>query len=258
MLSVRHHLNCIGRNTSGSNSVLGDLLGFWRRRVPFTGSTTFAVSLKDTMEGLQGRHVHLNVIKVGWFNEFSASDRDDAMRKIDFAIMRTRQIFEQAGLGVGRVGQYHIDQSDADGYDNIGSSGEADDLSDDWSVDNNGIDCFVPRTISASGDDGFVGISPRPGDCDKGGKGDGLIAGAIDRGGNVQSGFDRFARTFAHEIGHYLSLPHNHGDSCPAGSARNNLMAQTRCITISARDAVTLTSGQGSDMRGHCTTRSGC
>ena len=89
-------------------------------------------------------------------------------------------------------------------------------------------------------------------------KRDGLIAGAIDRGGSVSGGFDRFARTFAHEIGHYMTLPHNHGSSCPSGNARNNLMAQTRCISISARDAVTLTSGQGSDMRGHCTTQSGC
>ena len=258
MLSVRNSLNCIGRNTSGSNSVLGDLFGFWRKRVPSTGTTTFSVSLKNTMDGLQGRHVHLNIIKVGFHNESNATDRDNAMRKIDFATMRTRQIFEQADLGVGRVGHYHIDQADADGYDNIGSSGEADDLSDDWGVDNDGIDCFVPRTISASGEDGFVGISPLDGDCSKGGKRDGLIAGAIDRGGSVSGSFDRFARTFAHEIGHYMTLPHNHDDSCPSGSARNNLMAQTRCISISARDAVTLTSGQGSDMRGHCTTKSGC
>jgi len=258
MTSVRDTLNCIGRNTSGSNSVLRDLFGFVYNRVPTVGNTTSSVSLKDTLNGLQGRHIHLNVINVGWVNEFSTADRDTGREKVDYAIMRTRQIFEQASVGIGRVNYYFIDQSDADGYDNLGSSGEADDLSDDWGVDNSGIDCFVVRTITASGDDGFIGISPVDGDCSKGGKRDGLIAGAIDRGGAVGNSFDGFARTFAHEIGHYMTLPHNHGDNCPSGSARNNLMAQTRCITISARDAVTLTSSQGSDMRGHCTTRSGC
>ncbi|MEM7189652.1 MAG: hypothetical protein AAF439_08575, partial [Pseudomonadota bacterium] len=170
MASVRHILSCIGRNTSGSNSILRDLMGFRVARVPFTGSTKFSISLKDTVNGIEGRHVHLNVINVGWENEFSTTNRDTGRRKVDFAIMRTRQIFEQANLGVGRVQHWFIDQSEADGADDIGSEGEADELSDDWSVDNNGIDCFVPRTIS---DDDFIGISPRPGDCDKGGKRDG-------------------------------------------------------------------------------------
>ncbi len=255
MPSVRDTLECIGRDTSGSNSVLRDLFGFFRARVPFTGSTRSSVSLRDTLDGLQGRHIHINVINVGWVNELSSTDTDTGRRKVDYAIMRTRQIYEQVNLGVGRVQHWFIDQSDADGAHNIGSEGEADDLWDDWSVDNNGIDAFVPRTIS---DPDFIGLSPVPGDCGKGGKNDGLIAGAIDRGGSVNNGFNGFARTFAHEIGHYLSLPHNHGSNCPAGAAANNLMAQTRCITISSFDAVNLTSSQGSDMRGHCMTRSGC
>jgi hypothetical protein len=256
MASVKSVLNCIGRDTSGSVSVLGDLFGFVRRRVPNdTGSGTFSVSMLDTVRGMQGRHVHLNVIAVGWWNEFSDSTVDIARRKTDFAIMRTRQIFAARNLGVGRVVYGVIDRDESDGTDIIGSEGEADDLSDDWSVNNNGVDCFIPRSIS---DSDFIGLSPVDGDCSKGGKRDGLIAGAINRGGGVNSGFNGFARTFAHEVGHYLSLPHNHGSSCPSGTAANNLMAQTRCITLSAAAAVTLTSSQGSDMRGHCTTRSGC
>ncbi len=256
MASTRSTLNCIGRNTTGSNSVLKDLFGFIRARVPTDESgATFSVSMKDAIDGMEGRHVHLNVIAVGWWNDFSSTDADTGRRKTDFAIMRTRQIYEQANLGVGLVRYGVIDQADADGYHNIGSEGEADDLSDDFSMSGSGIDCFVPRTIS---DNDFIGISPVDGDCSKGGKSDGLIAGAIDRGGSVNTSFDEFARTFAHEIGHYLSLPHNHGSSCPSGSSRNNLMAQTRCITVDARTATSLTSSQSSDMRGHCTTNSGC
>ena len=63
--------------------------------------------------------------------------------------------------------------SEADGYDDIGSESEADDLSDDWSVPNDGIDMFLVANIS----DDFVGISPVPGDCDKGDKSDGLLGG---------------------------------------------------------------------------------
>lgn len=257
MASTRAILNCIGRDTSGSNSVLGDLFGFWHRRVPTDeDGNRSAVSLKDTLRGMEGRHVHLNVVAVGWWNEFGATNVSNARRKTDFAIMRTRQIYNNVNLGVGRVDYRVVNRDEADGYDIIGSEGEADDLSDDWSTPNNGIDCFVPRSIT---DDDFIGISPVDGDCDKGGKSDGLIAGAINRGGMINNAFDEFARTFAHEVGHYLSLPHNHASSCPSStSAKNNLMAQTKCITLDARDAVTLSSSQGSDMRGHCMTRSGC
>jgi len=256
MASVRSILNCIGRDTSGTNSVLRDLFGFWRGVVPIDeDGNRESVSMKETLNGMEGRHVHLNVIAVGWWNEFSTTNGDDARRKTDFAIMRTRQIFDAVNLGVGRVDYRLIDRDDANGADIIGSEGEADDLWDDWSVSNNGVDCFVPRSIT---DPDFIGLSPVGGDCDKGGKNDGLIAGAINRGGATNAGFDEFARTFAHEVGHYLSLPHNHGSSCPSGSARNNLMAQTKCITIDARNAVTITSSQGSAARGHCMTRSGC
>lgn len=256
MESVKSILSCIGRNTNGTSSVLGHLFGFTRRRVPSDESgNTFAVSMLDTVRGLQGRHIHLNVIAVGWWNEFSTSTADTARMKTDFAIMRTRQIYAARNLGVGRVDYGVIDAADADGADIIGSEGEADDLSDDWSMEGNGIDCFVPRSIS---DNDFIGISPVDGNCDKGGKSDGLIAGAINRGGSVNASFDGFARTFAHEVGHYLGLPHNHGSSCPTGTARNNLMAQTRCISLPASQAVGLTSSQGSTMRGHCMTVNAC
>ncbi|MEL6126948.1 MAG: reprolysin-like metallopeptidase [Pseudomonadota bacterium] len=261
MPSTKAILSCIGRDTSGSISILGHLFGFWRRRVPVdTTGDRRSVSLRDTLNGLEGRHIHVNVIAVGWWDETAASLQDTARMKVDYAIMRTRQIFEQINLGVGRVNHYVISQGEADGADNINGAGEANELWEDWTVDNAGIDCFVVRTINISDpDDRFIGLSPVDGSDDKGGKDDGLIAGAIDRGGAINSSFNGFARTFAHEIGHYLGRPHNHDDGeCPAGSAANNLMAQTRCITDTAENAVILTSGQGSDMRDHGLTRSGC
>src|SRR5262249_31994663 len=143
---------------------------------------------------------------------------------------------------------YRITAAESNGRDDLGSESEADDLENEWSVPNDGIDVFLVRNIS----DDFVGISPRPGDCGKGGKDDGLIGGEINRG------FEAFSRTMAHEIGHFLDLPHNHGDdNCPSTTAgQNNLMAQTRCA-ISERDSVLLTTSQGNTMRGRCQVRNG-
>ena len=250
MKSVRAALACIGVSGTGDQSVLRGLFGFWRGQVPADPDTsvTAAVSLTAQVRGLAGRHIHLNVITVG-FDTLSAAGRDLADRKIDYAIYRTRNIFAAVSLGVGRVEHFFITAADSNGRDDLGSEGEADDLSDEWTVPGTGIDVFVVRNIS---DPDFIGISPRPGDCDKGGKSDGLIGGEINRG------FEGFSRTFAHEIGHFLNQPHNHGGDCPTSTAgRNNLMAQTRCA-ISTRDSVLLTSAQGADMRGRCQVRPGC
>ena len=93
------------------------------------------------------------------------------------------------GLGVGRVEHFAISAAASNGRDDLGSEGEADDLSDELAVPNNGIDVFLVRNIS----DTFIGISPRPGDCDKGDKDDGLI------GGEINLGFGSFSRTVAHK-----------------------------------------------------------
>lgn len=249
--SVRDILDCVGVDISGETSVLFDGFGFIRGRVPTDpdGSVTAEVSLLDHVRGMQGEHVNLNVIRVG-FDARPAANQDDDLEKLDYAVYKTRNIYEQVNVGVGRVQHWFITAADADGADDLGSAGEADDLEDDWSVDNDGIDCFVVRNISAS----FVGRSPVGGNCDKGGKDDGLTGGEINRGD------DAIARTFAHEVGHFLTLSHNHGDQpdCPDTTAgQNNLMAQTRCA-LSTRNSTLLTSGQGSDMRGHCASRDDC
>lgn len=250
MKSVRDTAACIGLSATADLSVLGDLLGFWQRQVPDDPApgVRSSVSLQSHLRGLDGRHIHINIVTVG-FDDLSPGGQATADDKIDYAIYRTRNFYATVNMGVGRVQHWVISADDSNGRDDLGSEDEADDLSDEWSVDNDGIDVFVVRNIS---DSDFVGISPRPGDCDKGDKDDGLIGGEINRG------FEAFSRTFAHEVGHFLNLPHNHGDDCPtATAARNNLMAQTRCA-VSTRNSVLLTTSQGRTMRGRCQVQDGC
>ena len=253
MASVKSMMSCIGVDTSGSVSILRHLFGFRRSRVPTDpdNTVTAQVSMLQKLEGLQGKHIHINIIRVGFD---LLADVDDGLEKLDYATYRIHNIYRTVNLGIGRVEHYVIDSDDADGADNLGSEDEADELSDDWSVYNDGIDAFVVRNIS---DDDFVGLSPH-GSCDKPSKDDGLVAGEIGRT------YEAVARTFAHEIGHFLGLDHNHGDDpdCPnTTNGCNNLMAQTRCATScgsGVRAAVLLTNSQGNTMRGHCSVRNAC
>lgn len=258
MASVKAVMGCLGIDTSGRVSVLGDFFGFARARVPADPGATdpASVSVLAQVRGVQGDHIHLNVIRVG-FDAISggATALDEAFEKLDYALYRTREVYRQVDLGVGRVQHWFITAAEADGADDIGSESEADDLIADWSVPNAGVDAFVVRNISAD----FVGkASAIPGGCDKESNDDGVVAGEIGRASEA------FARTYAHEIGHHLGLSHNHGGEpdCPGTTAGcNNLMAQTRCATScgdGVRAAVLLIAGQGGTMRGHCAAQDGC
>ena len=249
--SVKSVLACVGIGTSSDVSVLLHGFGFIRSRVPTDPDTSVRaeVSLLSHIQGIRGEHLNLNVIRVG-FDARPASSFDDDLQKLDYAVYKTRNIYRQVNVGVGRVQHWFIDQADANGRDDIGSEDEAEALRDEWTVPNDGVDAFMVRNISAS----FVGISPVGGACDKDSKDDGLVAGEINRS------YDEIGRTFAHELGHYFDLPHNHGDKpdCPDTTAgQNNLMAQTRCA-ISTRNSTLLTSGQGSTIRSHCLVKDDC
>jgi hypothetical protein len=248
MASVKSILDCIGVNTSGGVTILGNMFGFWRLRVPNDPCSTARaqVSLLEQVKSLQGKHIHLNIIRVG-IDNFT----DTELERIDYAIYKARRIYNTRNLGIGRVEHYDVTSSAARGRDDIGSESEAEDLTQDWTVPNNGIDVFMVDNIS---DPDFVGISPINGPCDKDSKGmEGVLAGEVNRSA------EGVARTFAHEIGHYLGLKHNHGDdNCPTtASGRDNLMAQTRCAN-SVCDSVQLSSSQGSKIRSNCFVKSGC
>ena len=244
--SLRAMAACVG--ISGPFSVLGDFYGFRRRRLP-TDPTGIRVevSLKEQIDRLRGRHFHLNVITVG-SDQFTDADH----LEIDYSIFKLRNVYRPVGLGVGRIRHWVISTAAANGLDTPTTTGQLEDLTEAWTVPNDGIDMFIPHNMSISSNGGMtLGFSAIDGPCDKNAKGmSGPTCGLWGR--------EQTARTFAHELGHYVGLSHNHGEACPTTTAgQNNLMAQSRCA-LSTRNSTLLTSSQGTNTRDHCSTKSGC
>jgi hypothetical protein len=160
------------------------------------------------------------------------------------------------GVGIGRVQYWVVPTADANGLDTPTTTGDLEDLTQDWTIPNDGIDMFVPHNMSVPGPGGGVirgRSAPPPGPCDKNSEGmNGATCGLW--------GSEQTSRTFAHELGHYLGLSHNHDafPDCPTTTTgQNNLMAQSGCA-ISTRNSVLLTSSQGDDMDDHCSINAGC
>jgi hypothetical protein len=240
MASLRSLASCIGISSTSSFSVLGDYFGFARGVLPPdpTGADV-TVSLLRQEQRLQGDFLHINVIAVG-----SDQFTDNDYIEIDYSIFKIRNIYHTVGLGIGRVRHYIIPTADADGLDSPTSRDDLEELTANWTVNNSGIDFFVPHNMMIPSNGGvLLGRSAVDGPCDKDAKG---MTGAT---GGLW-GSEQTARTFAHEIGHYLSLEHRN-------SQPTNLMCQSGSAS-SIRNSVLLTSGQGDDMDDHCSVRGAC
>jgi hypothetical protein len=236
--SIRTLANCIG--VTPPMSLLGDFFGFVRRRLPPdpTGATV-QVSLLRQAQRLEGDHFHLNVIAVG-----SDQFTDNDYQEVDYSIFKLRNIYDQVSLGVGRIQHWDVSTAAANGLDMPTSDDDLEQLTADWTVPNDAIDMFMPHNMSVSSDGGTVlGQSPEGGPCDKDDKG--MTGSTCGLWGSEQT-----ARSFAHEIGHYLGLGHRNDD-------HDNLMCQSGGAN-SIRDSVQLTGDQGNTMRGHCFVKGGC
>lgn len=220
-VSVRTALSCIGRGSG--TSVLRDVFGYW----VLPGE----LSLRGQLEALEGKHYHVNVIRVapedfpGW-----------STHQICYSIQFTRDVFAKVGIGIGRVNWYDVPEADAGSHAVIDSSSEADDLTDDWTVPNDALDLFVVRRIN--GADGWSAVG---GSCDKDSKG--MTGSVVEL---YESDDDYAGNGFAHEMGHYLGLDHvpDNGNFIGGDGSSDSWSG--------------IFSWQGDTMRNHCFMKNGC
>lgn len=222
MQSIGPFLDCIG--LTGPRRLVADFFGLGK--VP-RGET---ISLRQHLARVANPAlIHLNIVRTG-FHTLAPADRERAEREVDLVVHRTRQIYDQIFLGVARVQHFEIAASQVGGFADIGSDGEADDLADSFSVDNDGIDSFFVLTYAGD----RVG-SARVSGCDKDGKDSGVVV-EIGQGDNELT-----ATAYAHELAHFLGVKEHSNDD-------NNLM-------FSGQNGRRINSSQAAKMLTHCFTR---
>lgn len=221
MLSTKSAMACIGR--ADGTSVLRDLFGYW--------TVPKEISLKAQIEALENPHYHVNVIQVAPENYFSG-----ATRQICYSLQVTREIFSNVNFGIGRIEWFQITAEQAGDMAVTDSEGEAEDLTSDWTVDNDGLDLFVVRLMTDT--DGWSAVD---GSCDKNSKG---FTGSVVE---LYDGNDNYAANgFAHEMGHYLGLDHIANSTNFIGG------------NGSSNSNTGILSSQGVTMKEHCFVKNGC
>ena len=226
-------------------SLARHFFGFSRGTVPaaLVGATT-SVSVQDQIAAIRGRHFNVNCIRVGSEN-FSNSDVDE----IDEAMHLTRVVLGRAGLGIGRIEHYVIPVADADGLETITSVADAEQLTLNWTVPNDGQDLFFVLNWVADDGKQVLGRSNIDGPCDKNDQSTGQSGSITAMVGTRQN----TGRTTAHELGHYLGLVHRNEDG-------TNLMCQTGTVGDlggSVNLATLVDSGQRADISDHCSVQEG-
>jgi hypothetical protein len=238
MASLRHVAQCIG--VGGDFSLLHHFFGM--RSVPLATQ----VSLLQQIKHVQGSHFNFNVILVG-HDALTPSELDDVNR----AVFDTRKIYSKAGVGVGRVEWFEIPVSMAHGHGDIGSDDEAVELTNSWTVHNNGLDVFVIRDGWQEDDNQRSGLSDQYASCDKdAGK---SMSGSVVSVSGIMSGV-----TMAHELGHDLGLFHITDLDADELDQATEAQIKNLMFPFALSLAAELTPGQVLVILQHCLIQPGC
>jgi Metallo-peptidase family M12B Reprolysin-like len=176
------------------------------------------------------KFVSLNLIYVGGKEEADSVE-------IGNALYLMSSIYAMVDLSVEDLREYEISADDSHGHEIIEFDAEAFNLWQEWSFPRRAIDVFLVRKFVGP----TTGIAPPGrGTCDK--------AKAANSGVVVELATSpKFTGlTLAHEVGHYLALPHTVDP--------DNLMYKD----LDVGDTKGLTAAQGEVMKRHCMIRSRC
>ncbi|WP_328876371.1 hypothetical protein OHT76_43570 [Streptomyces sp. NBC_00287] len=160
-------------------------------------------------------HFDINVITVAE-DTFTPAELKQVNDSVD--IMRT--VFATHGPVIATVHRFKIDLSVAGANAVIRGAADAIALADRFAVrGNEALDVFVVKSVLHPTD---VGYSPAPGKCGKNKAKGRLRAPVVSLDGSTADS----GNTFAHEVGHFLGLPHCERDESLCGPA-NFMRAQS-------------------------------
>jgi hypothetical protein len=208
---------------------------------PATGEPTTRL-LGQQLRAIRWKAINLSIYMVG-FDGFEGTQTLDQLTRVQYAIQITRDLYVQANLGVRKIYWQRISVARGSKYWTLVDRDHAEEMTDEFTGDNDGIDVFWVQEIIGAG-----GRCNTDGPCDKYSR-DEMTGVAVE----LSRGRRRTGILLAHELGHYLGLP--------GGSSLDNLMGMKP--PGDAPDDLTdgstqITSSQAADMRDHCFVRPTC
>jgi hypothetical protein len=226
--------SCLG--ITPSLSVKRDVYGYiW-------GPIDRELSLRSHLELIKDDAFNLCIFLVGHEPGFAGWWSQSEAQSMQFAIDVMRELYSQAGVGVRRLFWRYIDTSEAAGYWSV-DAGEATDLTEEFTGPNDGIDVFFVKNVSDAG-----GWSNTEGPCDKNEKGERTGAVLELKSSDTFTGI-----LLAHEVGHYLTLPHANDITNVMGDDSDG-----DGIGSINSTSVNLTNNQGNQMKDSCFIRPSC
>lgn len=182
-------------------------------------------------------HFDVNVILVG-ADKFTPAQH----QQVNDSIQVMTSIYAPLGPTVGILSKFAISTANSRGLHIVIDAADAEKLADLFSVKTNeAIDLFVVANLVLA--DGW---SPRPGKCPKLIR-KGMRSPVVSLNGTAANS----GNTLAHEVGHFLGLPHAEDDPSLVGPS----LVASNFMRHDSGTNTSMTQAQSDRMRSHCTVR---